>query len=115
MTDYEFTQIMREVGYEVDPIHALNWYYKKNRNFLLLEYKESDACELVLDINADCLDDSLFYYSHKFENLKQMNSITFKKQLEGITEYAYSLYMDINRHINAISKKMETKTNRLGM
>lgn len=52
MTDYEFTKIMRDVGYEVSMHSSNEWYYKKNRNFVLLEYKKSDACELVMDINA---------------------------------------------------------------
>lgn len=115
MTDYEFTQIMREAGYEVDARSSLIWHYKKNHNFVLLEYKKPHACELMIEINANSIDSVLYYYTHKFKDLKQMNSIEFKKKLEGITEYAYSLYMDINRHIDALSKKMETKANRLGL
>lgn len=108
MTDDEFTQIMREVGYEVDAGNSIDWYYKKNRYFVLLEYKHSNACELVIDINANSLGNSLYFYKHKFEQIKQMNPDEFKKKLSGITEYANLLYKDINSRIDALSKKMET-------
>lgn len=108
MTDDEFTQIMREVGYEVDAGNSIDWYYKKNRYFVLLEYKHSNACELVIDINANSLGNSLYFYTYTFENISTMNAEEFKKKLSGISEYAHSLYKDINSRIDALSKKMET-------
>lgn len=108
MTDDEFTQIMREAGYEVDAGNSIDWYYKKNRNFVLLEDKHINACELTIDIMANESDASLYFYTYKFEKIKQMNPDEFKKKLSGITEYANLLYKDINRRIDALSKKMET-------
>lgn len=108
MTDDEFTQIMREVGYEVDAGNSIDWYYKKNRNFVLLEDKHINACELTIDIMANDSDASLYFYTYKFEKIKQMNPDEFKKKLSGITEYANLLYKDINSRIDALSKKMET-------
>lgn len=108
MTDDEFTQIMREVGYEVDAGNSIDWYYKKNRNFVLLEDKHINACELTIDIMANESDASLYFYTYKFKKIKQMNPDEFKKKLSGITEYANLLYKDINTRIDALSKKMET-------
>ena len=114
MTDYEFTQIMREAGYEVSETDCLMWFYKKNKDFFLVENKKENRLGLHLLIyqrDGNVLDT----FDYVFKNYTAMNSVEFKKKLEGITEYAYSLYMDINRHIDALSKKMETKVNRLGM
>lgn len=118
MTDYEFTQIMRDAGYEVSAGSSTSWEYKKNTTFKVDEWKGilgSDEVWVRLPITSRESDVILYNFEYTFENVSKMNSIEFKKKLEGITEYAYSLYMDINRHIDALSKKMETKANRLGM
>lgn len=118
MTDYEFTQIMREAGYEVSGGSSTSWEYKKHKSFKVDEWKGilgSDEVWVRLPITSRELDVILYNFEYTFENVSKMNSVEFKKKLEGITEYAYSLYMDINRHIDALSKKMETKTNRLGL
>lgn len=118
MTDYEFTQIMRDAGYEVSAGSSTSWEYKKNTSFKVDEWKGilgSDEVWVRLSITSRESDVILYNFEYTFENVSKMNSIEFKKKLEGITEYAYSLYMDINRHIDALSKKMETKANRLGM
>lgn len=114
MTNLEFTQIMRGAGFEVTETDINQWYYLKNRNFFLVEdeRKNSLRLHLVVTTKDDMPLESLDY---KLTNVSQMNSIEFKKKLEGLTDYAYSLYMDINRHIDAISIKMETKAKRLGM
>lgn len=114
MTEHEFTQIMREAGYE-DNSCPLHWRFKKNQNFWLIEDKKADELSLGITMIGNYTGDELCDYEYIFKDVSKMNSITFKKQLEGITEYAYSLYKDINRHIDAISKKMETKAKRLGM
>lgn len=113
MTDYEFTQIMREAGYEVSD-DVLTWFYKNNKDFFLVENKKENRLELHLLIYQN-YGGVLDTFDYVFMNYPDMNSVEFKKKLEGITEYAYCLYKDINRHIDAISKKMETKANRLGM
>lgn len=113
MTDFEFTQIMREAGYEVSD-DVLTWFYKKNKDFFLVENKQKKRLGLHLLIyqrDGNVLET----FDYVFNDYPSMNSVEFKKKLEGITEYAYSLYMDINRHIDALSKKMETKANRLGI
>lgn len=114
MTDYEFTQTMREAGYEVSMTDHSVWFYKKNKDFFLVENKQKNRLGLHLLIyqkDGNVLDT----FDYIFNDYPNMNSIEFKKKLEGITEYAYSLYMDINRHIDTLSKKMETQANRLGI
>lgn len=118
MTDYEFTCIMREAGYEVSARSSTTWEYKKNALFKVDEWEGilcSDEVLVRLQITSRELDVILYNFEYTFENVSKMNSIEFKKKLEGITEYAYALYMDINRHIDTLSKKIETKANRLGM
>lgn len=116
MTDYEFTQIMRDAGFEVAAFSSTIWKYKKLPDcFCLEENKKNDSTKLYLGIYVRDEPYLLYNYKHMFENISKMNSIEFKKQLNVMTEYAYSLYKDINRHIDALSKKMETKANRLGM
>ena len=116
MTDYEFTQIMRDTGYEVAANSATIWKYKKLPDcFCLEENRKKDSAKLYLGIYVRDEPYLLYNFKYTFENISKMNSIEFKKWLNSMTEYTYSLYKDINRHIDALSTKMETKANRLGM
>jgi len=40
MIDYEFTQIMRDAGYEVYGGSSTSWEYKKNKSFKVDEWKD---------------------------------------------------------------------------
>lgn len=116
MTREEFILIMIDAGYENKPDCSIAWRYEKNHDFECYETnKDKDEIILHLSIHEKKYDNFLESFGYVFKNVSKMNSIEFKKQLEGMTEYVYSLYMDINRHISAMSEKIETKANRLGI
>lgn len=108
MTDYEFTQTMREVGYEVHPNNCLTWRYKMNESFWVYEDKEHNLLNLHISIGRADAMYTMYTYHYTFENISTMNADEFKKKLSGISEYANLLYKDINSRIDALSKKMET-------
>lgn len=108
MTDYEFTQTMREVGYEISSKNCLIWTYKMNESFWAYEDKKHDLLNLTINIERADAMYTMYTYNYTVENISTMSSDEFKRKLSGISEYANLLYKDINSRINALSKKMET-------
>lgn len=116
MRDDEFVQVMREAGYDSTAYSSSIWKYSKLPDcFCLEENKKKDSVTLYLGIYVRDEPYLLYNFKHEFKHVSELNSIDFKKKIEDLTEYAYSLYMDVNRHIDALQKKMTTRAGRLGI